>query len=105
MVHAVMKELRREAFGANFEGKSVVRRGHKPGRHERTKRQRNQQDADDKLAAALGCESGAHVLPEPVTRGTSLFQISAAVRIEIGGGAWQSAGHARASASLPRSTD
>jgi hypothetical protein len=53
MSHPVMQQLCREAVGANLEGKWVVCRRHEPRRHERTKRQRNEQDAGDKLATAL----------------------------------------------------
>ena len=71
--HVVMQELRREALGADFEDKRMVRSRHESRRHERTKRERNQQDAGDKLMAALMCDTGAHVLPEPVTPYTSLI--------------------------------
>lgn len=51
VIHAVMKELRRKTFGADLKGKCMVRCGHEARRHERTRRQCEQQEADTQLAA------------------------------------------------------
>ena len=50
MLHCVMKELRWKAFRADLKGKCMVRCGHEARRHERTRRQCEQQDADNQLA-------------------------------------------------------
>lgn len=73
MVHPMMEELCREAIGANLERKWVVRPEHESCGHERTQRQRKEQDAGDKLATPLTCQTRAHVLQEIAVCRTSLF--------------------------------
>lgn len=58
--------------------------GHEARRHKRTQRQRDDQDAGDELATPLKCVTRAHVYQDIIVRGASLFQISAAVRAQIG---------------------
>jgi len=73
MVHPIMQELCREAVRANLDRKWVVRVEHESCGHERTQRQREEQDAGDKLATPLTCETCAHVLQEIAVSPTSLF--------------------------------
>lgn len=52
VIHGLVEELRREAVGADCKGKYVAVRRHKAHGYERTKSERDQQDARDQLAAS-----------------------------------------------------
>lgn len=51
IIHAVVQELRRKAVGADLQGECMARCRHEAHRHERARRECEQQDAGNQFAA------------------------------------------------------